>query len=82
MRKACTVDRIDSWEEGITYRIAYGIAGDWQDRRSIRVMSRDATPAKVADLVAEARRRLSPSGPVDDDLIREASDDALAGRQS
>lgn len=72
---------LDDWTDGILYRIAYGIACAWLDRRIITTMSDDPTPAAVAGLVAEARRQLAASGPVDEDLIREAIDDALAGRR-
>jgi hypothetical protein len=75
------VEPLDSWEQGIPYRIADGLAADWLERRPITTMSDDPTARERASLIAEARRQLSASGPVDDELIREAVADALNGRR-
>lgn len=63
------------------YRIAYGIARAWLERRPVTTMSDDPTARERSALVAEARRQLEASGPIADELIIEAVDDARAGRR-
>jgi hypothetical protein len=69
---------LHDWTEGIPYRMAYAVAHDWRERRPVNDAGRDPSAAEIASLVAEARRLGEQVG---EDLIREAIDDALAGRR-
>jgi hypothetical protein len=41
------VEPLDSWEQGIPYRIADGLAADWLERRPITTMSDDPTAREL-----------------------------------